>query len=68
MGHGYGWQNNEVFDMFVDDQENVYLVGFSQDMDGEYPIYSKNEEKHLISNGEVSGIIRGIKTVDGELL
>ena len=37
-------------------------------MDGEYPTYWKNGEKHLISNGEVSGVIRGIKTVDGELL
>jgi hypothetical protein len=63
-----GWQNSEVFDMLVDDKENVYLAGFSQDMDAEYPTYWKNGQKHLISNGEVSGVIRGIETVDGELV
>ena len=63
-----GWQNSEVFDMFVDDQENVYLAGFSQDMDLEYPTYWKNEKKHLMSNGELSGVIRGIEMINGELV
>ena len=63
-----GWQNSEVFDMLVDDQENVYLAGFSQDMDTEYLTYWKNGKKYLISNGEVSGVIRGIETIEGELI
>ncbi|MDA8924240.1 hypothetical protein N9I41_04515, partial [Flavobacteriaceae bacterium] len=63
-----GWQNSEVFDMIVDDQENVYLAGFSQDMDFEYPTYWKNGNKYLISNGEISGVIRGIEAIDGELV
>ena len=54
--------------MFVDDQENVYLAGFSQDMDLEYPTYWKNEKKHLMSNGELSGVIRGIEMINGELV
>ena len=32
-----GWQNSEVFDLFVDEEENIYLAGFSQDMNSEYP-------------------------------
>ena len=28
-----GWQNSDVFDLFVDEEENIYLAGFSQDMD-----------------------------------
>lgn len=61
-----GWQSSEVFDMFVDDQENVYLAGFSQNMEAEYPTYWKNGEKHIIGGG--SGIIRGLEVVDGEVV
>ena len=56
-----GWQNSEVFDMHVDDQENVYLAGFSQDMDSEYPTYWINGDKHILSE---SGVIRGINVID----
>ena len=61
-----GWQNSEVFDMFVDDQENVYLAGFSQNMDGEYPTYWKNGAKNLIGDG--TGTIRGLELIDGEVI
>lgn len=54
--------------MLVDDQENLYLAGFSQVMGAEYPTYWKNGEKYLIMGGEVSGVIRGIETIDGEVL
>ena len=63
-----GWQSSEVFDIYVDDQENVYLAGFSRDMDAEYPTYWKNGEKNLIMNGKASGVIRGIEAFDGKVL
>ena len=61
-----GWQNSEVFDMFVDDQENVYLAGYAQNMEAEFPTYWKNGEKTQISEG--SGIIRGLEVIDGEVI
>lgn len=63
-----GWQNCDVFDLFVDNEENVFLGGFSQDMDSEYPTYWKNCEKFVIQNGEVPGVIRGIEVIDGKLV
>ena len=63
-----GWQNCDVFDMFVDSEENIYLAGFSQDMDGEYPTYWKNGQKNLLSNGEATGVIRSLKVIDGDII
>ena len=63
-----GWQNSEVFDLFVDSQENIFLAGFSQDMDYEYPTYWKNCEKKVLQNGEVSGVIRSIAVVNGKVI
>ena len=63
-----GWQNSEVYDLFVDSQENIFMAGFSQDMDSEYPTYWKNCEKHVLQNGEVTGVIRSIKVIDGKLI
>ena len=63
-----GWQNCEVFDLFVDNEENVFLGGFSQDMDSEYPTYWKNCEKYVIQNGEVPGVIRSIELINGKLV
>ena len=42
-----GWQNSEVFDLFVDSQENIFLAGFSQDIDYEYPTYWKIVRKEF---------------------
>ena len=63
-----GWQNSEVYDLFVDNEENIFVAGFSQDMDSEYPTYWKNCEKHVLQNGEVSGVIRSIKVIDGKVI
>mgnify|MGYP001468751843 FL=1 len=54
--------------MFVDVEENVFLAGFSQDMEGEYPTYWKNGQKHLLSNGDVTGVIRSIKVINGDII
>ena len=40
-----GWQNSEVYDLFVDNEENIFIAGFSQDMDSEYPTYWKKSVK-----------------------
>ena len=61
-----GWQSSEVFDMFVDDQENVYLAGYALNMEAEFPTYWKNGEKHIVGGG--AGVIRGIEVVDGEVI
>ena len=63
-----GWQNSEIFDLFVDDQENIYLAGLSQDIDSEYPTYWKNCVKHIVQNGEATGVIRSIELVDGKVI
>ena len=63
-----GWQNSDVFDLFVDEEENIYLAGFSQDMDYEYPTYWKNCQKYILENGETSGVIRSLKVVDGKII
>ena len=63
-----GWQNSDVFDLFVDEEENIYLAGFSQDMDFEYPTYWKNCQKYILENGETSGVIRSLKVVDGKVI
>ena len=63
-----GWQNSEVYDLFVDNEENIFIAGFSQDMDSEYPTYWKNCEKHVLQNGEVTGVIRSIKVIDGKVI
>ena len=63
-----GWQNSDVFDLFVDEEENIYLAGFSQDMDSEYPTYWKNCQKYILENGETSGVIRSLKVVDGKVI
>tara|TARA_A100001015_G_scaffold219570_1_gene247030 strand:+ start:34078 stop:34947 length:870 start_codon:yes stop_codon:yes gene_type:complete len=63
-----GWQNSEVFDLFVDGEENIYLAGFSQDMNSEYPTYWKNCQKYILENGETTGVIRSLKVVDGKVI
>ena len=63
-----GWQNSDIFDLFVDEEENIYLAGFSQDMDFEYPTYWKNCQKYILENGETSGVIRSLKVVDGKII
>ena len=61
-----GWQSADVFDMFVDEQENVYLAGYAQNMEAEFPTYWKNGVKIQIGNG--SGVIRGLEVIDGEVI
>ena len=63
-----GWQNSEVFDLFVDNQENIFMAGFSQDMDSEYPTYWKNCEKHILQDGEVPGVIRSIEVINNKVI
>ena len=63
-----GWQNSEVFDLFVDSQDNIFLAGFSQDMDNEYPTYWKNCEKKVLQNFETYGVIRSIAVVNGKVI
>ena len=36
-------------------------------MDSEYT-YWKNCEKHVLQNGEVTGVIRSIKVIDGKVI
>ena len=63
-----GWQNSDVFDLFVDNQENIFMAGFSQDMDSEYPTYWKNCEKHILQDGEVPGVIRSIEVINNKVI
>ncbi len=73
-----GWQGSEVYSMFVDDNEDIYLGGYSQDMDAEYPTYWKNCEKiilpgvdennQIISPGESSGVVRSIDIQDNKVV
>ena len=63
-----GWQSSEVFDLFVDNQENIFMAGFFQDMDSEYPTYWKNCEKHILQDGEVPGVIRSIEVINNKVI
>ncbi len=73
-----GWQGSDVFSMFIDDNEDIYLGGFSQDMDAERPTYWKNCEKimlqgidennEIIAANESSGVVRSIKKYDNKII
>ena len=64
--------------MLVDDNEDIYLGGFSQDMDAERPTYWKNCEKimlqgidennEIIAANESSGVVRSIKKYDNKII
>ena len=73
-----GWQGSEVYSMFVDDNDDIYLGGYSQDMDAERPTYWKNCEKimlpgldennQILSAGASSGVVRSINKVDNKII
>jgi hypothetical protein len=44
----------------------VYLAGYAQNMEAEFPTYWKNGVKIQIGNG--SGVIRGLEVIDGEVI
>ena len=72
-----GWQGSDVFSMFIDDNDDVYLGGFSQDMNAEYPTIWKNCEKillggldeneQLLEPGQSSGVVRSILKEDNKI-
>jgi|TARA_B110000881_G_C18512865_1_gene483238 hypothetical protein len=73
-----GWQGSDVFSMFVDDNDDVYLGGFSQDMNAERPTIWKNCEKillpgldennQIVNPSESSGVVRSILKEDNKII
>ena len=73
-----GWQGSDIFSMFIDDNDDVYLGGFSQDMTAEYPTIWKNCEKILLGGldeneqflepGQSSGVVRSILKEDNKII